>query len=130
MACSGALSCLSGHGGHDRLQTRAARAARHAASPRGTVQRGRDGDARTGIRALLGELDARRVAVDGMTITRLHGTLTLGNGLAVRYSSGWLIWAVGRPSCQQRPLHTLHSAHDPAGAARRLARLAGSRDTD
>ncbi len=82
------------------------------------------------LRALLGELDARRVAVDGMTITRLHGTLTLGNGLAVRYSSGWLIWAVGRPSCQQRPLHTLHSAHDPAGAARRLARLAGSRDTD
>jgi histidine kinase-like protein len=44
----------------------------------------------------------------------------LAGGLAVRYCCGWLVWPAGRLSRQGRPLHTLHSAHDPAGAARRL----------
>jgi hypothetical protein len=71
--------------------------------------------------ALLGELDACGLPVTGMNLTRLQGTLTLPDGLAVSYCCGWLAWPAGRPSGRGRPLHTLHNAHDPAGAARRLA---------
>ena len=72
--------------------------------------------------ALLGELAACGLPVTGMNLTRLQGTLTLPGGLAVSYCCGWLAWPAGRPSGRGRPLHTLHNAHDPAGAARRLAR--------
>jgi hypothetical protein len=71
---------------------------------------------------LLGELGARGLPVRGMTLTRLQGALTLPGGLAVSYCCGWLVWPAGRPSGRGRPLHTLHNAHDPVGAARRLAR--------
>ena len=71
--------------------------------------------------ALLGELDACGLPVTGMNLTRLQGTLTLPGGLAVSFCCGWLAWPAGRPSGRGRPLHTLHNAHDPAGAARRLA---------
>lgn len=69
---------------------------------------------------LLGELSTRDLPVRGMTLTRLQGALTLPGGLAVSYCCGWLVWPAGRPSSRGRPLHTLHNAHDPAGAARRL----------
>ena len=72
--------------------------------------------------ALLGELAACGLPVTGMNLTRLQGTLTLPGGLTVSYCCGWLAWPAGRPSGRGRPLHTLHNAHDPAGAARRLAR--------
>ena len=72
--------------------------------------------------ALRAELAACRVPVTGMDLARWEGTLKLPGGLAVRYRCGWLIWPAGRPSGRGRPLHTLHNAHDPAGAARRLAR--------
>ena len=91
------------------------------------ARRGRAGQRRSRNRpgpaliALLGELDVCGLRVSGMVITRLQGTLTLPDGLLVRYSCGWLVWPTGRPSCQGRPLHTLHSVHDLAGAARRLA---------
>jgi hypothetical protein len=75
--------------------------------------------------ALLGELEARGLPVTGMTLTRLQGTLTLPGGVAVSYCCGWLAWPAGRPGGRGRPLHTLHNAHDPAGAARRLMRLPG-----
>jgi hypothetical protein len=71
---------------------------------------------------LLAELDACGLPVTGMSLTRLQGTLTLPGELAVSYCCGWLVWPAGRPSGRGRPLHTLHNAHDPAGAARRLAR--------
>jgi hypothetical protein len=74
---------------------------------------------------LLGELDACGLPVTGMNLTRLQGTLTLPGGLAVSYCCGWLVWPAGGPSGRGRPLHTLHNAHDPAGAARRLARSRG-----
>ncbi len=77
--------------------------------------------------ALLGELAARGLPVTGMCLTRLQGTLTLPGGLAVSYCCGWLAWPSGRPSGRGRPLHTLHNAHDPAGAARRLAGCARGR---
>jgi hypothetical protein len=50
------------------------------------------------------------------------GALILPGGLAIRYGCGWLGWPTGRISQRGRPLHTLHGAHDVAGAARRLAR--------
>jgi hypothetical protein len=71
--------------------------------------------------ALLTELAARGLPVTGMTITRLQGTLSLADGQVVRYCCGWLLWSAGRSSYCGRPLHTLHNAHDAAGAARRLS---------
>jgi hypothetical protein len=71
--------------------------------------------------ALLAELAACGLPVAGMTITRLQGTLTLPGGPVVRYCCGWLVWPTDRSSHRGRPLCTLHSAHEPAGAARRLA---------
>ncbi len=71
--------------------------------------------------ALHAELAARGLPAADMTITRLNGILTIAGGQAVRYCCGWLLWPAGRLSRQGRPLHTLHSAQDPAGAARRLA---------
>ena len=53
-----------------------------------------------------------------MAITRLQGTLTLPGGPVVSYCCGWLLWPTDRSSHRGRPLHTLHSAHDPADAAR------------
>ena len=79
---------------------------------------GTPGGALTG---LMRELTARGVSPSGMNLTRLQGTLTLRGGVAVRYSCGWLAWPTGRISQRGRPLHTLHAAHDAAGAARRLA---------
>ena len=77
--------------------------------------------------ALLGELDACGLPVTGMNLTRLQGTLTLPGGLAVSFCCGWLAWPAGRPSGRGRPLHTLHNAHDPAGAARQARRLRAGR---
>jgi hypothetical protein len=73
------------------------------------------------LAALMSELTARGVSPAGMNLTRLQGTLILRGGVAVRYSCGWLGWPTGRTSQRGRPLHTLHEAHDAAGAARRLA---------
>ena len=73
------------------------------------------------LAALLAELATCGLPVTGMAITRLQGTLTLPGGPVVRYCCGWLVWPAGRSSHRGRPLCTLHSAHDPAGAARRLA---------
>jgi hypothetical protein len=72
------------------------------------------------LTALLAELAAGGQPVTGMAITRLQGTLTLPGGPAVCYCCGWLVWPTDRSSQRSRTLHTLHSAHDPAGAARRL----------
>src|ERR1039457_1335088 len=74
--------------------------------------------------ALFAELAACGLPVAGMTITRLQGTPTLPSGPVVRYCCGWLVWPSGRPGHRGRPLRTLHSAHDPAGAARGLAQHA------
>jgi hypothetical protein len=73
------------------------------------------------LAALLAELATCGLPVTGMAITRLQGTLTLPGGPAVCYYCGWLLWPTDRSSQRGRPLYTLHSAHDPAGAARRLA---------
>jgi hypothetical protein len=73
------------------------------------------------LAALLAELAACGVPVTGMIITRLQGTLTLPGGPVVCYCCGWLVWPTDRSSHRGRPLNALHSAHDPAGAARRLA---------
>lgn len=67
--------------------------------------------------AVLEELLVYGVRVRGMTITRLQGTLMLPDGRVVVCRRGWLSWPAGRG----RPLHAVHSACDPAGAARRLA---------
>lgn len=83
---------------------------RHAGTPGGTLI------------ALLRELTARGLAPAAMSLSRLEGTLILPGGLAIRYGCGWLSWPTGRISQRGRPLHTLHGAHDVAGAARRLAR--------
>ena len=72
------------------------------------------------LRGLLAELARADWAARGMTVTRLEGTLLLDGGLQVRYRCGWLAWPAGRASVRGRPLHVLHSAHDPAGAVRKL----------
>jgi len=72
------------------------------------------------LAALLTELATCGLPVTGMTITRLQGTLTLPGGPVVCYCCGWLVWPTDRSSHGGRPLHTLHNARDPAGAARRL----------
>ena len=76
--------------------------------------------------ALRAELAGWGVAVSGMVITRLHGMMPLAGGPVVRYCCGWLAWSAGRPSHRGRALQTLHSAHDPAGAARRLMQSSGT----
>jgi hypothetical protein len=73
------------------------------------------------LAALLAELATCNLPGTDMAITRLQGTLTLPGGPVVSYCCGWLVWPTDRSSHRGRPLHTLHSAHDPAGAARRLA---------
>jgi hypothetical protein len=45
------------------------------------------------------------------------GMLMLADGRVVICRRGWLSWPPG----WGRPLHAVHSAGDPAGAARRLA---------
>jgi hypothetical protein len=91
-----------------------------AASQAGTMTPGR------ALIALHAELAACGLPAADLTITRLNGLLTLAGGLAVRYCCGWLVWPAGRLSRQGRPQHTLHSAQDPAGAARRLALLSAT----
>jgi hypothetical protein len=71
--------------------------------------------------ALRAHLAGCGLEVTGITITRLYGIMPLAGGPVVRYCCGWLAWSAGRPSRRGRPLQTLHSAHDPAGAAWRLA---------
>jgi len=70
---------------------------------------------------LRAELAARGVDMAGMTVTRWQGVLVLAGGPGVRYCRGWLFWPAGRLSRRGRPLCAVHSAGDPAGAARRLA---------
>jgi len=79
------------------------------------------GSAGRALAALRAELDDRGMATQGMTITRLQGTMTLAGGPAVGYRCGWLFWPAGRLSRGGRPLYAAHRAQDPAGAARRLA---------
>jgi len=81
------------------------------------------------LRGLLTELARAGWAVRGMTVTRLEGTLQIEGGLLVRYGCGWLAWPAGRASARGRPLHVLHSARDPVGAARKLTRSAQGRQT-
>ena len=73
------------------------------------------------LERLHAELAARGQATAGMTITRLQGILTLADGPGVGYRCGWLFWPAGRLSRGGRSLYAVHSAEDPAGAARRLA---------
>jgi len=73
------------------------------------------------LAALRDGLAASGVTVTGMTLTRLRGTLNLTGGFSVECRSGWLWWQSGRLSGNGRPLHAIHPATDPAGAARRLA---------
>jgi hypothetical protein len=73
------------------------------------------------LAALLAELATSNLPGTDMAITRLQGTLTLPGRPVISYCCGWLLWPTDRSSHRGRPLHTLHSAHDPAGAARRLA---------
>ena len=80
------------------------------------------------LAALRAELAACGIPVSGMTITRLQGRAVLPAGLVVGYSCGWLLWPAGRQSLRGRSLHCLHSARDPAGAARRLRRPTGEQD--
>lgn len=73
------------------------------------------------LAALRNELAASGLAVTGMRLTRLGGTITLPGGFAITCRRGWLWWRSGRQSSRGRPLHAHHPAGDPAGAARRLA---------
>jgi hypothetical protein len=77
---------------------------------------------RPALRALLDEFAACGLPLRGVTVTRLRVSLVLTDGRIVWCCSRWLLWLTGRPSCRGRPLYTLHSVDDAAGAARRLAR--------
>ena len=94
-----------------------------ASSARGQADPDREAGTPGGaLIGLLRELTVRGVEPAGMSLSRLGGTLILPGGLAIRYGCGWLGWPTGRVSQRGRPLHTVHGAHDVAGAARRLAR--------
>jgi len=79
--------------------------------------------------ALRAELAACGVTVPGLAVTRLQGTLTLAGGPAVRYRDGWLIWPAGPAGGPGHLPLAAHRAHDPAGAARRLAAILDSRQS-
>lgn len=86
---------------------------------------GTGGAPRQALKALVEELATCGLPVSCMavTLTRLQAVLTLPNGLAVQCRGGWLLWPTGRASTRGRPLHTLHSVYDAAGAARRIVHL-------
>ena len=75
----------------------------------------------TSLKTLVAEMAIRGLPLTSMPLTRLQAVLILPNGLAVQCCCGWLLWPTGRVSSRGRPLHTLHSIEDAAGAARRLA---------
>ncbi len=75
------------------------------------------------LAALRAALAIRGVAITGMTLTRLGGVLILPGGFNVMCRSGWLWWRLGRLSGTGRPLHAIHPADDPVGAARRIVLL-------
>jgi hypothetical protein len=74
--------------------------------------------------ALRGELAGRGQRADAMLLSRWHGQLSTASGTAVEYAAGWFWWPAGRVSRDGRPVCAIHDAGDPAGAARRLHRIA------
>ena len=42
------------------------------------------------------ELAIQGVVVEGITITRLRGVMSLASGVGVVYCCGWLLWPTGR----------------------------------
>lgn len=76
-----------------------------------------------GLRA---ELAARGSATGGMVATRLQATLNLPGGPAITCRGGWLCWPAPDPADSGGPVCAVHPASDPAGAADRLARPAGT----
>lgn len=70
---------------------------------------------------LHGSLTERGIRTVGMTFGSSDGVLFPAGGQAVGYACGLYWWPAGRFR-QGRPVYAIHSAADPQGAARRLAR--------
>jgi hypothetical protein len=74
---------------------------------------------------LMQSLAERNIRTRGMTLTRRSGWLVTDMGGRVAYWHGYYWWPSGRLN-DDRPVYAIHSAADPAGAARRLARAGRS----
>lgn len=77
------------------------------------------------LAALRDELAASGIIATGMTLTRLSASLRLASGFSIGCNCGWLWWRSERLSGTGRPLHAIHPASDPAGAAHRITPLLG-----
>jgi hypothetical protein len=72
------------------------------------------------LKVLITRLAAGGLPLAGMMLTRWQAVLLLPDGRVVRCCCGWLVWQIDKVSSQSRPLHTVHSLQDAAGAVRRL----------
>ena len=75
-----------------------------------------------GLQALAAELTRCHTSTAWISAGAREGELMLVQGQAIGYATGFFWWRTGRFS-QGRPLYTIHAAHDPAGAARRISHL-------
>jgi hypothetical protein len=82
-----------------------------------------------GLQALSAELARCDTSTAWISAGTSEGRLTLVQGQTVSYSAGFFWWPTGRLS-RGRPLYAIHRAHDPAGAARRIARLPADQPND
>jgi hypothetical protein len=78
------------------------------------------------LKQLVNRLAAGGLPLTGMMLTRWQAMLILRDGRVMWCCCGWLLWRTGKVSSRGRPLHTLHSVHDPAGAVRRLTQTGPS----
>jgi hypothetical protein len=77
---------------------------------------------------LLSTLAEHGITAQGMTVTRLGGTLIPDQGCPIGYRAGFFWWHAG-VSATGRALYTIHPATDPSGAARRLSHIDATWDT-
>ena len=75
-----------------------------------------------GLQALSAELARHDTSTAWISAGTREGQLMLVKGQTISYAEGFFWWPTGRLS-RGRPLYAVHPVHDPAGAARRIARL-------
>jgi hypothetical protein len=81
-----------------------------------------------GLQALSAELARWDTSTAWISAGASEGRLMLVQGQTISYAAGFIWWPTGRLSRGRgRPLYAVHRAHDPAGAARRIACLPAER---
>ncbi|MGH3285225.1 MAG: ATP-binding protein [Streptosporangiaceae bacterium] len=82
-----------------------------------------------GLQALSAELARCDTSTAWISAGTRDGRLMLVQGQTISYAAGFFWWPTGRLS-RGRPLYAVHRAHDPAGAARRIACLPAGQPND